>query len=45
MDDSQPYIKIPRSKSRPVRIDVLLAKRMREFLLSRRRGLRRQRGR
>ncbi|MGB4767668.1 MAG: hypothetical protein WBP22_00250 [Candidatus Saccharimonas sp.] len=37
MNDELLYIATPRSTCRPVRIDTILAKRMREFLLERRR--------
>lgn len=35
-DESKPYITTPRTPSRPERIDSILQKRMREFLLRRR---------
>lgn len=35
-DESPRYIEIPHVSHRPVRIDALLARRMREFLLARR---------
>ena len=45
MNDTQPYIEIPRTKGRPERIDALLAKRMTIFLLSRRHRRWRREGR
>lgn len=35
-DESNSYIATPRTKHRPERIDALLARRMKEFLLARR---------
>lgn len=35
-DESKPYIATPRTLSRPERIDSILAKRMKDFLLRRR---------
>ena len=36
MNDTPTYIATPLSRKRPVRIDAILEKRMREFLLARR---------
>lgn len=38
-DESTPYIATPHVRHRPERIDVLLEKRMQQFLLARRRKL------
>lgn len=40
MNDESDFIVIPRTTSRPVRIDVILAKRMRAFMSARRRQVR-----
>lgn len=44
-DESKPYIATPRTKHRPERIDSILEKRMKEFLLRRKQRLWRQEGR
>ena len=43
-DEPNLYIPIPRSAHRPERIDELLAKRMKQFMLARRRKLWQERG-
>ncbi len=45
MNDESLYIATPRSARRPVRIDTILAKRMQEFLLERRRKVWQEEGR
>lgn len=42
MNDESDFILIPRTTSRPVRIDVVLAERMRVFILRHRRKVRRK---
>lgn len=44
-DVSKPYIVTPRTLHHPERIDVLLEKRMKEFLLKRRQRIWQQEGR
>ncbi len=44
-DEPVRYIETPRRPARPERIDTLLAKRMREFLLARRQKVWREEGR
>lgn len=43
-DEFIPYIAIPRSSHRPERIDALLKKRMKQFVLERRRKLWQEKG-
>lgn len=45
MNDESLYISTPHMMHRPVRIDAILAKRMQEFLLERRRKLWQEEGR
>lgn len=46
MDNNKPvtYIKTPRTQTRPMRIDVLLEKRIKDFLLARRRKVWQEKG-
>jgi len=43
-DEPSPYIAIPITTHRPERIDTLLQKRMKDFVLARRRKLWREKG-
>ena len=45
MNDESLYIATPHTVQRPVRIDAILAKRMREFMLARRRKIWQEEGR
>ena len=44
MNDESVFIAIPRSTTRPIRIDAILEKRMKEFLLARRQRMWRAEG-
>ena len=44
MNDEPLFIAIPRSSTRPTRIDAILQRRMKDFLLMRRRKLWREEG-